>query len=859
MKDIKLPAARTVLLLFATILSLIAQGIWLAPQRFGFLFQYIPASGDLLAGGILVVLAVCMYIISIQSVTRGTHQTGAITGLLITIQLITPAGLLFLRDETGSHPGEDGFILSGAITLLTAFAISLNIHDRENADGNNSKILGNQRDASAESTDAMAGLKEQIAILNRRVETEKHRSTQLTFLNELSRQLEAELEPEVAAQLAVNTLERVINCSVVSLLMHEMERNQFLVLTSAGSLSSQLPPGYRQDSSQGVLGRTTRLRKTQVVDDTLVDPDFIDIFKSRLRSLISVPILQHSQVKSVLEIGSEGLSSFSHADVTIAEEVASELSQAWQRYSYHQRLRELIQAGISLTTLLDPQAAVQEVAVIARRTLEARFVFVTLLDQQGNFSRNASAGDGPRLFSTLNNDPASEPFLHAALHAAKSFRVRDVRKYAKTKLDLDSPALRSALAIPIRLHGLSIGAILAFGKQEGVFFSEEDESLANLLASQAAASIESSWLYQELRSTLNTTSMLYKLSVDVIQAEALSEAAELISAAATKLTNAKDTGIVLLTRDGKVEAEVEMDTSGQRATREHPKQFIDQAIQTGQSIIVSAESGTLVCYPLSTPGGTYGALWINIPESRGQNFANLQTLANQAAVALERSILLAESKRQAEEIKDAYAELEITYAELEMTYDRTLTALMSALDARDRETEGHSTRVSRIACMLAENLGLTGDQLKALERGALLHDIGKIGISDTILHKPGKLTEDEWKTMRNHPDIGARIVEGIPFLNETLHVIRFHHERWDGSGYPNRLRGKEIPTQARIFAVADVFDALTSKRAYRSKASADDALRYLQDQAGVLFDPDIVDVLTRLPYHELTEDERNPS
>jgi len=177
---------------------------------------------------------------------------------------------------------------------------------------------------------------------------------------------------------------------------------------------------------------------------------------------------------------------------------------------------------------------------------------------------------------------------------------------------------------------------------------------------------------------------------------------------------------------------------------------------------------------------------MNIPESRGHNFANLQTLANQAAVALERSILLTESKEQAEKIRAAFAELEITY-------DRTLTALMSALDARDRETEGHSTRVSRLACLLAEKLGLNSDQLKALERGALLHDIGKIGISDTILHKPGKLTEEEWMTMKVHPDIGARIVEGIPFLSDTLSVIRYHHERWDGSGYPRRLQGRKFP------------------------------------------------------------------
>ena len=524
--------------------------------------------------------------------------------------------------------------------------------------------------------------------------------------------------------------------------------------------------------------------------------------------------------------------------------------RAWERSSYRQRLTELIQAGISLTTLLDPQAAVQEIAVIARKTMEARFVFVNLLDQRGNFSRTASSGDAPKLLAALNRDVPEDPLMQAALNATKPFRVRDLRKYSSAKkIDIDHAGLRTVLAIPIRLHRLSIGTILAFGKQEGIFFSENDESLADLLSSQAAASIESSWLYQELRNTLNITSMLYQLSVDVIQTEELSKAAELISQAAHKVTNSKETGIVLLTRDGRIEAEVEIDAKGLHTRREHPMDTIDQAIQTGQSIIVSVENGSLVCYPLLTRGRTYGALWMNIPESRGQNYANLQTLANQAAIALERSILLSESRQQAKQIDAAYAELE-------MTYDRTLTALMSALDARDRETEGHSIRVSQLACLLAEEIGLNGQQVKALERGALLHDIGKIGISDSILHNPGKLNDEEWKIMRIHPDIGARIVEGIPFLQETLPVIRYHHERWDGSGYPVGLKSEDIPVQARIFAVADVFDALTSKRSYRNKSSAEEALRYVKEQAGILFDPIIVEALTKLPYKDFVQAEK---
>jgi GAF domain-containing protein len=238
----------------------------------------------------------------------------------------------------------------------------------------------------------------------------------------------------------------------------------------------------------------------------------------------------------------------------------------------------LIQAGISLTTLLDPQGAVSEIAVLARKTLEARFVFITLLDQQGNFSRIAHAGEAPKLLSSLNVNPSQEPIIQAALNAVKPFRVRDVRKYASSKsLEIDHGGMRSVLAIPIRLHRLSIGTILAFGKQDGIFFSEKDESLADLLSSQAAASIESSWLYQELRSTLNTTSLLYQLSLDVTQTEDLERAAALIAQAAHKSTNASETGILLLSKEGEVQVEVGYDVKGFHSRRRHPMANIDQA------------------------------------------------------------------------------------------------------------------------------------------------------------------------------------------------------------------------------------------------------------------------------------------
>ncbi len=149
---------------------------------------------------------------------------------------------------------------------------------------------------------------------------------------------------------------------------------------------------------------------------------------------------------------------------------------------------------------------------------------------------------------------------------------------------------------------------------------------------------------------------------------------------------------------------------------------------------------------------------------------------------------------------------------------------------------------------------MAASEVKALERGGLLHDIGKIGIPDVILLKPGPLTDEEWQIMRQHPEIGARIVANVPFLSDVIPIIRGHHERWDGSGYPQGLRGEQIPLLARIFAVADAFDALISDRPYRKGIFLKTALAYLKEHAGTLFDPEIVAAFIQMLKEERFKD-----
>ena len=179
-------------------------------------------------------------------------------------------------------------------------------------------------------------------------------------------------------------------------------------------------------------------------------------------------------------------------------------------------------------------------------------------------------------------------------------------------------------------------------------------------------------------------------------------------------------------------------------------------------------------------------------------------------------------------------------------YDETIQGWANALELRDSETMGHSQRVVDLTLSLARKLGIRGPELIHIRRGVLLHDIGKMGIPDAILHKPGPLTEEEWVVMRKHPEYARDYFSGIFYLTPAMDIPFFHHEKWDGTGYPHELQGEHIPLPARIFAIVDVWDALTSDRPYREAWSKEKTLQYIQEQAGKHFDPRIVDIFTRL-------------
>lgn len=198
-------------------------------------------------------------------------------------------------------------------------------------------------------------------------------------------------------------------------------------------------------------------------------------------------------------------------------------------------------------------------------------------------------------------------------------------------------------------------------------------------------------------------------------------------------------------------------------------------------------------------------------------------------------------------------ELDKALGSLENAYRSTLHALTAALETRDAETHGHSERVVTFSLRLGREYGLNAREMKALEFGSLLHDIGKIGVPDAILRKPAKLTDEEWVRMREHPLHGQQILRGIKFLEGAARVVAQHHEKWDGSGYPIGLKGEEIDICARIFSVADAFDAITSDRVYRQGRPYEAAAQELDEWANRQFDPKVVDAFHRVPKEDWDE------
>lgn len=433
--------------------------------------------------------------------------------------------------------------------------------------------------------------------------------------------------------------------------------------------------------------------------------------------------------------------------------------------------------------------------------------------------------------------------------------VQEYPHFESEANEYGSHGVRSWLGAPLIAKGKAIGMI-TFDRQTVTPFTEDEIELADMFAAQAAIAIHNAELYEKTRrqlsqlgvlrridslitSSLNLKEALPDLLVDIQKGLGVDAAAVFLFDEAAEVLNLE--AWIGLHHSPRVEKKIPLGfgNKGQvAATRE--RAYIPEVSFDGNesAFPINWEQEKIVsffAFPMIAKGQLKGVLELLHrsrldPDQEWMDFA--ETLTRQAAITVDNISL--------------FNNLELANQELRSAYDKTIEGWAKALELRDQETEGHSERVMSLGLQLARKFGFKEEELPHLRRGFLLHDIGKMGIPDAILHKPGPLSEEEWVIMRRHPQFAYDMLAPVSFLSPALDVPHYHHEKWDGSGYPEGLQGEQIPLAARIFAIVDVWDALLSDRPYRKAWPEEKVLDYIKEQSGHHFDPQVVDAFLEL-------------
>jgi response regulator RpfG family c-di-GMP phosphodiesterase len=421
---------------------------------------------------------------------------------------------------------------------------------------------------------------------------------------------------------------------------------------------------------------------------------------------------------------------------------------------------------------------------------------------------------------------------------------------------LDRYQLYSLLQVPLRARAQVIGTLSVVRLSPERPYTLDDQQLIQDLADRAALAITNARLFEDAKRRLEymqalrgidiaiTSSMDISLSLAVVLEHVTKQLR--VDAAAVLLMNPHMQALELAARRGftsdsgrNLRVRLGEGYAGRAALERRTMHFSTESGEDAHVLQTRPLADERFCdyygVPLIARGQVRGVLEvfhrsIMRPDQEWLDF--LEALASQTAIAIENMQLLDRLHRANDNLMIAY--------------DATIEGWSRALDLRDKETEGHSQRVTEMTLRLAEAIGVSSDELIHARRGALLHDVGKLGIPDAILLKPGKLTEEEWQVMRMHPTYAYEMLSPIGYLRPALDIPYCHHEKWDGTGYPRGLKGEQIPLPARIFAVVDVWDALRSDRPYRLGWPAAQVYEHIRQQSGTHFDARVVDAFLAL-------------
>ena len=442
-----------------------------------------------------------------------------------------------------------------------------------------------------------------------------------------------------------------------------------------------------------------------------------------------------------------------------------------------------------------------------------------------------------------------------AISTALPVIVNDLADIAQSRRESNHDDAKSAIDMPMVVDGLAIG-LLEIQSTKKDAYSTEGVELLSTIANQIGLSIQNARLFAQIERQVQQLSALRTID------NAISSNTDLNTTLAIILEHVKselrvDAADILLLKPETISLEYAAGhgfysdaiqhtslrlgegIAGKTAVERKPVFINNLAEFDGKfsraSLLAGEHFAAYGNAPLVSKGQIKGILEIfhRSPLNIDREWLTfLEMMANEAAISIDNA--------------DLFNELQRSNRDLTIAYDATIEGWAQALELRDAETEGHSRRVTEMTMRLARQMGFEGQDLIHIRRGSLLHDIGKMGVPDHILRKPGPLNEVEWEIMRQHPGLAYNLLSQIPYLRPALDIPYSHHERWDGNGYPRKLHGAQIPLAARAFAVVDVYDALTTDRPYRKAISAKDAMDYIHQHTNAHFDPKVAQTFLKM-------------
>jgi putative nucleotidyltransferase with HDIG domain len=647
----------------------------------------------------------------------------------------------------------------------------------------------------------------------------------------------------------------LLGSSYVAISLYDASRSELEFVAVSGF---QVAVGTRIRLGEGATGHAAETRELVVIDQS-------DRWKGRLlefeankfTNIVHVPMLYRGELIGVLGVAETGsVRKFDQSDLHLlqlsAAAAAGAIKNVHLSEETHRRLQELEAINAVSTAMRVAQTLETMLPVLLEQTMNvvnAIMGSIWLYDSVDNSLQQVASNGIPPL--AIRFKPG-EGIIGTVFSSGQLYFTSDWREDRLTSISVRSqiPIGLSAVFIPIRTAQSAIG-VLMVGFHSPHEFPEDQKHLLGTIAEIAGNAIHRTQLHEQTRRQLQQLSALHQIDLAITSSPDIGNMLQIfldqviaqlrVDAACVLVANRNQQTLEFAVGRG-----FTTDTLRNRHMR-FGEGYAGRAVSDQRIIHIPELNARHTDYlrspsfsvegflsylavPLVAKSEVQGVLEIfhHSPLQQDPEWLGfLEALANQAAIMIGYAALLEELQR--------------SNIELKLAYDSTLEGWSRALEVRDQETKGHSHRVAEMTLRLAQAMGLPEQDLVHIRRGALLHDIGKLGVPDSILLKPGPLSEKERDMIRKHPTIAYEMLAPITYLRPALDIPYCHHEKWNGSGYPRGLKGGDIPLAARIFAVVDVWDALTSDRPYRKAWSEADTLAYIQVQAGEYFDPQVVD------------------